>query len=168
MKTNKKPPYSVLAIASAGGHWVQLRRLQPAWKGCQLIYVSTSASRKKELMIEAKQTGTLMPRFFVVTEASRWEKLRLIKQLLQIIIILLTVRPDIIISTGAAPGFFSLKFGQFLGARTIWLDSIANGDELSLSGQKAGSCADLWLTQWPHLATNKIRSRKPHYAGTVI
>ena len=37
--------------------------------------------------------------------------------------------------------------------RTIWLDSIANSEELSGSGQHAKRWADAWLTQWPHLAT---------------
>ena len=39
-----------------------------------------------------------------------------------------------------------------LGIRTVWVDSVANAEELSMSGQKAGGCVDLWLTQWPHLA----------------
>ena len=133
-----------------------------------MTYVSTSASRKKEIVVEAEISGSAIPKFFVVVEASRWEKLKLIKQLLQIIKILLLVRPDIIISTGAAPGFFALKFGKLLGARTIWLDSIANGKELSLSGLKAGTCADLWLTQWQHLAGETEYSKKPRYAGKVI
>ena len=42
--------------------------------------------------------------------------------------------------------------------------SIANAEELSLSGAKAGSCADLWLTQWPHLA----REGGPRYLGNVL
>ncbi|MCI5150914.1 MAG: UDP-N-acetylglucosamine--LPS N-acetylglucosamine transferase, partial [Candidatus Electrothrix sp. MAN1_4] len=50
------------------------------------------------------------------------------------------------------------------GARTIWIDSIANSDKLSMSGQKVGKYADLWLTQWEHLA----RPEGPHYHGTVI
>jgi hypothetical protein len=70
----------------------------------------------------------------------------------------------VVISTGAAPGYFALRFGKRLGARTIWLDSIANVDELSLSGQRAGKYAGLWLTQWQHLAT----PAGPHFAGAVL
>ena len=51
-----------------------------------------------------------------------------------------------------------------MGARTIWLDSIANVEELSMSGSWIGRSADLWLTQWPHLA----RPEGPHYAGSVL
>jgi hypothetical protein len=73
-------------------------------------------------------------------------------------------RPDVVLSTGAAPGFFALLFGRLLGARTIWLDSIANIEELSMSGRMARRHADLWLTQWPHLA----RPDGPECAGRVF
>ncbi len=158
----------VLAIASSGGHWVELRRLRPAWEECQMIYVSTSANRKEELLNEAEKDGVAFPAFYVVVEASRWEKFKLLKQLLQIIRILLKTRPQIIISTGAAPGFFALKIGKLLGARTIWVDSIANAEELSLSGKKAANCADLWLTQWEHLSRKNGNKKQPRYEGTVI
>lgn len=73
-------------------------------------------------------------------------------------------RPDIIISTGAAPGYLALRLGRIMGARTIWLDSIANVEHLSMSGFRIGRSADLWLTQWPHLA----RPEGPHYEGAVL
>ena len=158
----------VLAIASAGGHWVQLRRLRPAWDGCQTIYVSTSESRRNEVINVAREEGTALPSFHGVIEASRWDKFKLLKQLLQVTKILLKERPDIVISTGAAPGFFALKIGKLLGARTIWIDSIANTEELSLSGKKAGGCADLWLTQWKHLAASGSNQKQPRYKGSVI
>ena len=87
--------------------------------------------------------------------------------------VLLRVRPDVVISTGAAPGYFALRFGGLLGARTLWLDSIANAEELSLSGTKASRFADLTLTQWPELGkplpTPAERARGTVYhAGAVV
>ena len=73
-------------------------------------------------------------------------------------------RPDVVVSTGAAPGYFGIRFGKLVGARTIWIDSIANAEELSLSGLKAGKHVDLWLTQWEHLA----QQEGPHYHGNVF
>ena len=73
-------------------------------------------------------------------------------------------RPDVVISTGAAPGYFAIRLGNLFGARTIWVDSVANVEELSLSGQKAGPHAKLWLTQWAHLA----RENGPHHRGSVL
>jgi len=159
----------VLAIASAGGHWVQLMRLRPVWEGLKVVYVSTSENRCREIAQEARNRGKQPPSCYSVVEASRWDKLKLIKQLLQITCILIKERPTVVISTGAAPGFFALRIGKWLGARTIWLDSMANAETLSLSGEKAHSCADLWLTQWEHLAGNENSAkRKPQYKGSVI
>jgi hypothetical protein len=69
-----------------------------------------------------------------------------------------------VISTGALPGYFSLRLAKLFGVKTIWIDSIANVEELSLSGQMIGKHADLWLTQWPHLA----KPGGPLYRGTVL
>lgn len=158
----------VLAIASAGGHWVQLRRLRPAWENCHVTYVSTSANRRDEIINNSQSGEGSAPTFHVVVDANRWEKLKLIKQLFQITRILLKERPHVIISTGAAPGFFALKIGKLLGARTIWVDSIANAEDLSLSGKKVVNCADLWLTQWEHLAKPETDKKQPRYKGSVI
>lgn len=153
----------VLAIASSGGHWVELRRLKPVWDGCDVVYVTTSEVRRQELNQDIP-----VPSFYVVVEASRWERFKLGKQLLQITRILIKERPQVIISTGAALGFFALRIGKILGAKTVWVDSIANAEELSLSGQKVSAYADLWLTQWEHLARKHEGEKKPLYAGVVL
>jgi hypothetical protein len=69
-----------------------------------------------------------------------------------------------VISSGAAPGIVALRVGKLLGARTVWLDSIANVDSLSLSGQRVSSFADLQLTQWPHLESPD----GPSFHGAVL
>ena len=108
-----------------------------------MAYVTTIDSYRKDV-------GS--SRFYLVNDANRWNRFGLIKMALKLIWILLRERPDIVISTGAAPGYVAIRVAKLMGARTIWIDSIANVDVLSLSGQKVGRHADLWLTQWPHLA----------------
>ena len=69
------------------------------------------------------------------------------------------------VSTGAAPGLVALALAKLmLGSRTIWIDSIANSERLSLSGRLARPVADAWLTQWAHLA----RPGGPDYWGAVL
>jgi hypothetical protein len=48
---------------------------------------------------------------------------------------LLRVRPDVIVSTGAPCGYVAIRMGRLLGARTLFIDSIANAVQPSLSGQ---------------------------------
>lgn len=157
-------PRKVLAVASGGGHWVQLCRMRPAWDGCAVTYVTTDPGFEAEIMADAAARGQPKPGFRIVVEANRWQKFKLLKSLLQLTLILLQVRPHVVITTGAAPGFFALRLAKLLGARTAWIDSIANVEELSLSGRKIGPHADLWLTQWPDLA----QAKGPEYKGAVL
>lgn len=158
----------VLAVASAGGHWVQLFRMRPAWDNCTTTYVTTSVGYKEEILEDAELRNQKQPGFHTVVDANMDKKFRLLVQLLQILLILLRERPDVILSTGAAPGFFALKIGKILGSRTIWIDSIANAETMSLSGEKAGSCSDLWLTQWEHLSSADGPAKKPDFKGSVV
>ncbi|HZZ43824.1 MAG TPA: hypothetical protein VFE58_12875 [Tepidisphaeraceae bacterium] len=145
----------VLAIASGGGHWVQLQRLIPATDEHEVVFVTT---------IESYRSDVNGHRFYVVADANRWNKFALIKMAIKLAWIISKERPDVMISTGAAPGYFALRMGKLIGSRTIWLDSIANVEELSMSGAKIGRYADLWLTQWPHLA----KPEGPYFAGAVL
>ena len=145
----------ILAIASGGGHWIQLRRLAPAFQGLETLWVSVGSASADEVRPE---------RYRAVPDATRWNPLRLVQLALTVLWILLRERPEVIVTTGAAPGFFALVFGKGLGARTVWIDSIANVDELSGSGARIGRFADLWLTQWPQLA----RSDGPRCGGAVL
>ncbi len=145
----------ILAISSGGGHWVQLLRLRAAFEGTDVTYACVRSSYADDVPGE---------RFVTFTDATRWDRWRLIKMLVQVAWLIVRLRPNIVISTGAAPGYVAIRLGRMLGARTIWLDSIANVEVMSLSGGKVGRHADLWLTQWPHLA----RPEGPRYLGSVL
>ena len=100
----------------------------------------------------------------IVRDASRWDKIGLVIMILQLFWLIIRLRPRVVITTGAAPGVVALAIGKLLGARTIWLDSIANAQELSMSGRAAKHFADLRLTQWPELA----EENGPFYHGAVL
>lgn len=154
----------VLAVASEGGHWVQLLRLRRAYDGCAVAYVTSNAGYEAAVKADAIARKQPEPRFFTVIEANRWHKLRLVWQLLQVCIIVARVRPDVVITTGAAVGYMAIRVGNLVGARAAWIDSIANADEMSLSGRLAGPHCDLWLTQWETLS----RRGGPQFKGAVL
>jgi UDP-N-acetylglucosamine:LPS N-acetylglucosamine transferase len=145
----------VLAISSGGGHWVQLLRLRPAFVDCDVTFVTVK---------EAYRSDVGDASFCVIPDANRWAKVRLVRTAFSVLRLLLRERPDVVISTGASPGYFALLFGKKLSARTIWVDSMANVEELSMSGRFVRRHADLWLTQWPHL----MNAAGPHFMGSVM
>jgi hypothetical protein len=148
-------PRRVLLVASGGGHWVQLLRLRAAWEGADVAYVTVQASYSEQV------PGA---RFYCVADATRWNRLALLRMAAQVTWLVLSERPDVIITSGASPGVVAMRVGKLLGARTAWLDSIANVDALSLSGQRVSGFADLHLTQWRHLETRD----GPQYRGAVL
>ena len=139
-------------------------RLRAAWEGCDVTYVTTDPGLIEALRQAATDCREPEPKLRIVVDGNRWQKRRLILQLLQVLVLMLRIRPDAVISTGAAPGYFALRIGKMLGVRTIWIESVANAEELSMSGRKIGKHADLWLTQWEHLA----QPDGPHYWGAVL
>lgn len=145
----------VLAVASGGGHWVQLQRLRPAFGGCDVAYVTVNKAYRSDVPDE---------RFYTVVDATRWNKLKLMRMAAQLVWIVLRERPDVVISTGAAPGYFAIRLAKAVGARAVWLDSIANVEQISMAGERVGAHADLWLTQWAHLA----RTDGPRFEGAVL
>lgn len=145
----------IMAVSSGGGHWVELLRLCEAFAGHDLALATVGAANR----IDAGNA-----RFYTLRDVTRWNKVQWPAAILGLLWVLLRERPDIVVSTGALPGYFALRLAKLFGARTIWVDSLANVDDLSMSGRMVGKHADLWLTQWPHLAT----SAGPYYRGSVL
>lgn len=145
----------ILLVASEGGHWVQLLRLRPAFVDFETTYLTTNEGLRVEVGDSA---------FYSVIDANLTDKLRLLRLALEVFWVLVKVRPHLVLSTGAAPGFFAIFWGKLFGARTIWIDSIANSETLSSAGVKVRRFADRWLTQWPELASDA----GPEYRGNVL
>lgn len=145
----------ILAASSGGGHWIELLRLKPAFAGNTVFYCTVRKDYRKDIGNE---------KFFMVKDATQWTPVALLVMAVQMLVIVLRTRPDVVVTTGAAPGYFAIRWGKLLRARTVFIDSIANVDTLSKSAQLAGKHSDLWLTQWEELA----KDAGPEFAGRII
>ncbi len=133
----------VLAVASGGGHWKQLVRLKAVLDAYNCHYVTT---------IDGLPQASHISSFSIVSDASRNERLLVLKLAYSISKIILKEKPHIVVSTGAAPGLLAVLIGRVFAKKTIWIDSIANGDELSMSGKLAKKISSKCLSQWKHVA----------------
>ncbi len=146
----------VLAVASGGGHWLEMRLLYPAFEDLDVAFVSVHPAYAEQVPDH---------RFYVIRDVTRWDRWGLIVLTAQLLRIILIERPSVVITTGSAPGLFALTIAKLvLRARTMWIDSIANCEQLSSSGMRARHVADVWLTQWPLLQ----RPNGPFYWGAVL
>jgi UDP-N-acetylglucosamine:LPS N-acetylglucosamine transferase len=94
-------------------------------------------------------------------------KIYLIKYILCAIRILLKERPDVIVSTGG--GEIAIPFcyiGKILGAKVIFIETLARINEPSAGGKYIYPISDLFLVQWKSLL-NKY-GNKAKYWGRVI
>jgi len=144
----------ILAVSSGGGHWEQLMIISDAFDGCPVTYATTIKSL-------AERTGKTAT---IIHDCNRNQPIEGLKCLWETFSLVRKTKPRVVISTGAMPGLFAIFFGRLLGARTVWIDSVANCEQMSMSGKIAGKLADLCLTQWQHLETGN----GPHYLGSVL
>lgn len=145
----------ILCVASIGGHWIQMLRIsKPLEQKYDVVYMSTHP--KCATMIEGHE-------FHVMRDFSRWDAWKLIPEFFHQIHVLRSVRPEAVITTGAAPGLVSLLVAKLCGIKTIWIDSEANVEHPSASGRIASKFATHVYTQWPDLANEKF-----HYAGNIF
>ncbi len=162
LKGNSEPSkVRVLALSSGGGHWLQLARLAEAFVGQDLVTACTAQGPALKVPVR---------RHVALRDATRWDRWALLVQAIQVARLVLQERPDVVVTTGAAPGLWGLLWGRCIGARTVWVDSLANVRQLSGCGRVARWLAHDWWTQWPHLAEppiDKTPGRSPQYRGAV-
>lgn len=108
-KSNRPP--LVLAVSSGGGHWVQLLRLRPAFQDCRVVFATVNKNYQSDLEQGAE--------LHTIADANISKKTALIHSAFSVLLLLLKLRPDIVITTGAAPGYFALILAKLLGIRTI-------------------------------------------------
>ncbi|GAB2931473.1 hypothetical protein [Rheinheimera gaetbuli] len=130
----------VMFVASGGGHWVQLRLLDKQLGSFERVYVSTLSDFK------------VKDKMYIVKDCSFKEKIELLRCLFQILKIVRKEKPTTIFTTGAAPGILAVMCGRLFGINTIWVDSIANAEQLSLSGKLARRISNVCCSQWEDVA----------------
>ena len=136
---------------------MQMRRILPAFDGFDVFFVGVEPAADPAL-------GSV--RYYPIANVTRKNPQAIVGILRALRRILDTERPDLVVTTGAAPGFLALSMAKLgrRGCRTIWIDSIANTEKISLSGRLARPVADAWLVQWEHLS----RPGGPEFWGAVL
>jgi UDP-N-acetylglucosamine:LPS N-acetylglucosamine transferase len=137
-----KPP-RLLAIASSGGHWTQLQRLRPAFAGFDVAFVS---------MYDSYAETVAPARYYTVSDASRLDLAKFVPVFAKALMVMIKERPRVIVTTGSMPMLAFILLGRLTGAKTLWVDSIANSERMSSSGRMARKLAHRTLSQWPKVA----------------
>ena len=94
----------ILAVASFGGHWIQLLRMMRPLEGVfDVSYVSTH--KNALAMVDSDK-------IYITPDFSRWNIWKILPSVLRDVFILMKSRPDTVLSTGAAPGLLLLLIAK--------------------------------------------------------
>lgn len=145
----------VLLVASPGGHFVQLSLLAECLTDVERLVVGTYESRPSFMPSE---------RYLKVDDFSRDNAYIFFKVLAQGCRILYKEKPDLVVTTGAAPGLVILLLSKFFQINSIWIDSVANTKCLSLSGRIAQKLGAVVMSQWEEVS----KQSEVRYEGRLI
>lgn len=145
----------VLLAASGGGHLDQLSMIVPPSDDPCVLLATTDPGQAR-----LRGYGKIEP----LPDCNVTQPIASLRTAIAAFRLVSRVRPEIVVSTGAAPGLFCIFWGRLFGARTLWIDSVANAERLSLSGRIAMHLAHGCLTQWEELADGS----KVKFVGSVL
>ena len=148
----------ICIVCSPGGHFVEMRRLMSAFKGKDYFFVTHDYEYSQDV------EGAYLIEY---REGYIRERLAWLKTVFVALRILRRERPDVVISTGG--GELAVPFcfvGKLLGAKVIFVETLARVSTRSAAGRLVYPIADLFLVQWEPLL-GKYGS-KAQYWGSVI
>ena len=135
----------VCFIASSGGHFEQLMMLKPLMKK----YDSFIVTEKTNYSVSNSEFNT-----YYLHQVNRREKsfiFRMIGNSFKTLRILISERPDVVISTGALATIPMCLFGKIFGKKIVFIESFAKVNSQTLTGKLVYKFADRFYVQWEEM-----------------
>jgi len=122
---------------------VQARQLAGVYEKHDYFYFTFSGSVAKEL---AKTN-----RVHAIPNITRKNPLSWIVGVIMSIYAAVVEKPDVVISTGAGVVVFFCVFAKLMGAKLVFIESMAKVEKPTLTARMLYPFADLFFVQWPGL-----------------
>ncbi|CUU50740.1 PssD/Cps14F family polysaccharide biosynthesis glycosyltransferase [Clostridium beijerinckii] len=130
----------VCFITSSGGHLTHLIQLKEWWKDKERFWVTFEKEDSKSILKDEKKYWCYFP-------TNRNIK-NLIKNMFLSIKILLKEKPDLIVSTGAAPAIPFFYIGKLFGAKVVYIEVYDRIEKPTITGKVVYPISDLFILQW--------------------
>ena len=127
-------------ITSSGGHLTHLIQLKRWWEDKERFWVTFDKEDARSILKEEKKYWCYFP-------TNRNIK-NLVKNTFLAMKILKKERPDVIISTGAAPAIPFFYLGKLFGCKVMYMKVYDIMDKQSISGKLDYPISDLFIIQW--------------------
>jgi len=151
MTASTERPHALL-VGSAGGHLAQLMRLEPWWEGCDRTWVTFDKPDAQSLLAGESVIWAFHPTTRNIPNLVRnfWLALRHVRRL----------RPDIVVSTGAAVAVPFFVVARLLRIPTVYVEVFDRIDSPTLSGRLCRPIATRFCVQWPE--------QQALYRGSIV
>ena len=114
------------------------------WPEKPALYVTTREIWADKLRVLGKT--------YIVGECDRKKPVKIFLTFLRAVRFVFKERPGVVITTGSLPLAIVCLVAKLFGSKVVWIDSVAQIEDLSMSGKLMLNRADLLLTQWPEVA----------------
>ena len=146
----KKRIHKICLVSSSGGHWEQLKKLQPLVDKYDGFYVTEKtrfdASPAKYLM---KQTDLkdrwMIPKMIV---NGRWMIPKMIVNGIKAIYIWIKERPDYIITTGTMVAYPFYLMSWIFRKKFIFIETFGRANMPTVAGKMMEKHSNLFIVQW--------------------
>lgn len=130
----------VCFITSSGGHLTHLMQLKEWWNNKDRFWVTFEKEDSKSILKDERKYWCYFP-------TNRNVK-NLVKNTFLAIKILLKEKPDLIVSSGAAPAIPFFYVGKLLGAKVVYIEVYDRIDKPTITGKLVYPISDLFVLQW--------------------
>lgn len=133
----------ICLVSSSGGHLTHLYMLKPFWQDKDRFWVTFDKEDARSLLNGDKFYSCYYP-------SNRSFKALFINTV-KAFKILSRERPDLIISSGAAPAIPFFYVGKLYGAKTVYIEVFDRIDAPTVSGKICYKVADRFIIEWEEM-----------------
>ncbi|WP_121610649.1 PssD/Cps14F family polysaccharide biosynthesis glycosyltransferase [Mesobacillus foraminis] len=130
----------IALVGSSGGHLIQLYHLKEWWEKHERFWVTFDKEDSKSLLKDERK-------FWCYSPTNRNIK-NLIRNTFLSLKILWKERPDIIISTGAAPAIPFFYLGKLFRCKLVYIEVFDRIDAPTITGKVVYPICDEFILQW--------------------
>lgn len=134
----------VCLICSVGGHFKQMLKLVPAFKGHEYFFVIFYKPVIESFLKKEK--------VYLVVSPER-NPFLFILNFFQSLVFFLKARPDVVVSTGAGVAIAMCYIAKLFGKKVIYVEDWCIVDHPSVTGRAVYPVSDLFIIQREHLKT---------------
>lgn len=127
-------------ITSSGGHLTHLVKLKEWWKDKERFWVTFDKEDSRSILKDEKKYWCYFP--------TNRNILNLLRNTYLAISILLKEKPNLIISSGAAPAIPFFYIGKLLGIKVVYIEVYDRIDKPTITGKIVYPISDLFILQW--------------------